>query len=285
MLGTLGHAIHSVDGTSDVGGVRSGFGANDGLIFGSLFMTRIVYLALYILVCIKIPLARVMLSKYAAAFAITSIMFLVATVAENEAVRVGFWIAALVIELLMYPVALMTPHEYQLTVNTAHLLERNQLWVILILGESIISLASADHTRTIQYYIVVLSAFLITYWLLLYYMKSQHLFDERAEEHALDHSPLLAFIFDTLQLAITTGGCGGGGRNVEPADAAHVIPKAHYSLLRVFHDLPQLTLPIIHLSTGMLIMAVGFKLAIQYAGTASSGECAAKQEHNLGTNA
>lgn len=69
----------------------------------------------------------------------------------------------------------------------------------------VISLSSAKHTRTWEYYAVVVCAFLITYWLMLYYNKSQHLFDERAEEHALDHSPGLAFIFDTLQLGITSG--------------------------------------------------------------------------------
>jgi hypothetical protein len=55
----------------------------------------------------------------------------------------------------------------------------------------------------------------------------QHLFDERAEEHALDHSPLMAFFFDLFQLIITSG---------------------------------------------MLIMAVGIKLAIEYSGSDFRGE-------------
>lgn len=115
MLGTLGHAIHAIYETS--AGLVSGFGRNDILIFGSLLLTRVAFFVIYLFVCLRIPLARPMLSKYAAAFAISSVLFLVATVVPYMTVTVGFWIAALVLELLMYPIALMTPHEYQLTVR------------------------------------------------------------------------------------------------------------------------------------------------------------------------
>ena len=219
MLGTLGHAIHAVEQPSATS-VESGFGENDGLIFGSLFLTRLSFLLLYIIIMLRLPLTRPMLLKYVAVFLATTLLFLTAAVCNDSTTAFVLWIVASVFELLMYPLALLTPHEFQLTVNTAHLLERNQLWVILILGESIISIASAQHARNAEYYVVVVAAFLLIYWLMKFHLKSQHLVDERAEEHALDHSPFLAFMFDTLHLIITSG---------------------------------------------MLIMAVGVKLAISYA--------------------
>eukprot|EP00045_Choanoeca_perplexa_P016773 m.230725 g.230725 ORF g.230725 m.230725 type:complete len:955 (-) comp17355_c0_seq1:2691-5555(-) len=225
MLGTLGSAIHAVDETAS--SLQSGFGENDALIFGSLLMTRLSFLIVYSAICVRIPLTRPMISKYIVFFSISSMFLLAATAADNTRVSRIMWLLTLVLELSMYPLSLVsTPHEFQLTVNTAHLLERNQLWVILILGESIISIASAQHTRDADYYVTVICAFLIVYWLMRFHILSQHLFDERAEEHALDHSPLMAFVFDTLQLFITSG---------------------------------------------MLLMAVGIKLAIQYSGDQALG--------------
>lgn len=42
----------------------------------------------------------------------------------------SFWPSSLLVEFLMYPLGLLTKYEYQLSVNTAHLLERNQLLVM-----------------------------------------------------------------------------------------------------------------------------------------------------------
>lgn len=105
------------------------------------------------------------------------------------------------------------------------MMERNQLWVILILGESsefaedrrdsifynplplpqVISIATSDHTPNLRYYVAVVAAFLLTYWLFIVHLKSQNLYDTSAEQHAFEHSPWLNFIFDVLQLLITYG--------------------------------------------------------------------------------
>eukprot|EP00049_Salpingoeca_infusionum_P025771 m.21646 g.21646 ORF g.21646 m.21646 type:complete len:933 (-) comp8310_c0_seq1:632-3430(-) len=202
MLATLGHAIHAIDESPT--GLISGFGLNDGVIFGSLSLCRLCFIITYGAVCWKIKLARPMISKYIMIFALSALLMLVAAVVPSRSAAIATWCAALFLELIMYPIALLTPHEYQLTVGTAHILERNQLWAVLILGESIIGIITAPHTRSVEYYTVVVLAFLCVYWLMIYYNKTQHLIDEKAEEHAIDHSPILAFMFDALQLIITS---------------------------------------------------------------------------------
>lgn len=51
----------------------------------------------------------------------------------------------------------------------------------------------------------VVAAFLLTYWIFIVHMKSQNLYDANAEQHAFEHSAVLAFIYDILQLLITFG--------------------------------------------------------------------------------
>lgn len=232
MIGTLGHAIHTVVATDSK--MTSGLGRKDARIYGSMFMTRISLFAIYFVVCIKIPLARRMLSVFVAILGVSTILYLVATVTATREAGLIIWLIATLLELLMYPIALLTPHEHRLTLNTSHLLERNQLWIILVLGESIISISTSQLTNEVEYYIVILGCFLITYLLMVFHLKSQHMIDGRAEKHVINHNAILSFVFDILQL-ISTGGmlvmAVGVKFAVQYANRPHLYERQHAWLL------------------------------------------------------
>lgn len=116
MLGSLGNVIHSVV-VNDDGTVSAGFNSSGGYVYGSLLLTRLSFFVLYLAICIMFPVTRPMLSKYVLVFGISCTLLLIATTPVPVHVATANWIAALSVEVLMYPLALITPHEHQLTVR------------------------------------------------------------------------------------------------------------------------------------------------------------------------
>lgn len=91
------------------------------------------------------------------------------------------WIASVSHDVLLSltPAALLFRRRAskRLPINVEHNIERNELWVILILGETVIQLVSvkpAELTQlTFEYYAVVAVCFSMAYLLLQIYIKGQ----------------------------------------------------------------------------------------------------------------
>eukprot|EP00050_Salpingoeca_kvevrii_P017150 m.62213 g.62213 ORF g.62213 m.62213 type:complete len:529 (+) comp7391_c0_seq1:197-1783(+) len=213
MLGSLGIAIHAVDESQAADKCDkahlSGFDTNQLGIFFSILVTRVTLCAVYIMIAVQIPLAR-MVRFYVVALAISSV-FVLACAFIDLGIAYTLWSIALVMELLMYAVALhMTPKHFRMSVNMEHALERNQLWVILILGEGILSLVGAPHKGGfgVEYYFCEIFSFVIVYLLMKIHTRSQLEYDVTADEHALESSAAWGVAFDATQLLITAGMLG-----------------------------------------------------------------------------
>eukprot|EP00049_Salpingoeca_infusionum_P000795 m.42412 g.42412 ORF g.42412 m.42412 type:complete len:642 (+) comp10688_c0_seq1:180-2105(+) len=78
------------------------------------------------------------------------------------------WLA-LLFEILMYSTEIIfLPSTERIAIRPHHILERNHLWVILVLGESIISLVTTSHdgnSSEWRYYATVLCGFTLVYFL------------------------------------------------------------------------------------------------------------------------
>eukprot|EP00051_Salpingoeca_urceolata_P023041 m.386716 g.386716 ORF g.386716 m.386716 type:complete len:569 (+) comp20056_c2_seq1:331-2037(+) len=209
MLGTLGVGVHSVDDRLTTGD-NHGFDVHLLGLFLSILMTRVALLATYTLICWQVPLARPMISKYVFCLAVSSVLAIAAAASGSAQVAVIIWSIACALEMLMYPLGLLTPKVYRMTVNMEHALERTQLWVILVLGEAVIALVSSSHGGDFgaSYYWTTILGFLIVFCVLKIHIRSQLEYDVTADEHALEESAAWAVLFDLSQLMITAGMVG-----------------------------------------------------------------------------
>ena len=178
-------------------------------IFSYLAMTRGVMLFFYVAIYYQIPRARHVVRIYVVVFAIsTAFGIVVASLAEGSVGRV-LWPISIVLELGMYPLSIygVAPAN-QLAINVEHNIERNQLWVILILGETVIQLINVKPSTGIltwEFYLCATLSFSITFVLLLLYLYSQPMHRIGMDTHALDCSASRGFLWMFCVLMETSG--------------------------------------------------------------------------------
>lgn len=69
----------------------------------------------------------------------------------------------------------------------------------------VISIATSNHKRAVEFYIGTISAFLLVFWIFVYHVRIRKMYDKAAEQHAMEHLPMVSFIYDIMQLLITFG--------------------------------------------------------------------------------
>ena len=99
-------------------------------------------------------------------------------------------------ELGMYALTALNPRN-RARVNIVHSIERNTLWVILILGESVLSVVRARMplSPSFEYYLAVFLSFLLIYNILMMYMDLQptpNIEEEDIDQHALSTSYVMS---------------------------------------------------------------------------------------------
>jgi len=126
------------------------------------------------------------------------------------------WILSLVLEFAAYPVAhYLVSVRHQIKMAVDHMVERNELWVILILGESIVELGvtvpvladgvTLDHSNTAEYFEVLMISLVISYMLLQCYSVMQPAFQMKLDTHAYDLSNLKSMVYSASNLFATFG--------------------------------------------------------------------------------
>jgi low temperature requirement protein LtrA len=157
---------------------------------------RGLQLALYARARRHLPATRALYSRYLVFFSIGGLVWL-ASLAAPGALRYAFWTVALVADAAG-ALAMVTPGR-RVPVNTRHLADRFQIFVLIVLGESVARLISAASVRPWSVSLaVVLGAALITLtalwraWL------------ATADHHALE-SPQEIARFTAVNLPIVAG--------------------------------------------------------------------------------
>lgn len=186
---------------------------------GMVAILRFLFLTEYIFIVAFNPTARPLIKKYIAAL-FCSCALLVAAVLLNDEVSIAvLWSIALVVEIVMYPMADLTNcgsgarrKESTLPIEVEHNVERNGLWVVLILGESVISLSGATYAAydDLNYIGTVCLGFLCVFMMLNLYMHSQPEHECGMDTHACDIGVLNSLVFNLAHLGITLGLFGMG---------------------------------------------------------------------------
>eukprot|EP00052_Salpingoeca_macrocollata_P005844 m.49889 g.49889 ORF g.49889 m.49889 type:complete len:711 (-) comp15089_c1_seq1:708-2840(-) len=233
-LGTMLIAVHSDDnkGTgSDP--VNSGFdGSLTRQIFFSLLITRLTFMVLYTLIYYTLPEGRYTFSIYAWVFVVSTLLALICAVVDDLVVSTALWPIALLLESFMYSFELYVV-DFHLPINVGHILERNQLWVILIIGESIVAIVTSPHPGGFhaEYYVSIVLAFYCIYVLTDMYIGTQLEIDVSFEKHAIEKKASHV-LFNVCQLLITAGLLGmGTGIKLAVSHVADHEYKRKYALL------------------------------------------------------
>lgn len=207
MLFTLGIA-------AEVQGPKKTAGIYKTAFHVSLLCSRLVFIVIYSGCCKDVKKARPMIKVYLLFLLLSAGVCAVAIAVSDRTVRLYCTIAIAAIELMMYPLTLETVSvKSYLPINVEHLTERSELWVILILGESIISMVMLrdDVDRDTNFYLSEWFAFTISYLQLCIMMQSQpqHA-DDPLDTHALDRSARWGFMFNVAMLLGSFGIFGIG---------------------------------------------------------------------------
>lgn len=178
-------------------------------------LNRLAFIVLNCSIMFDIPKSRVVVKRYTVCFALSMCLNLISAfgVGEDRTLRSALMLIALVVELVMYPAGVVwVSKEFVLdSINVGHHLERTELWAILILGESIISLVTAeDFVPDVNFFGTVVVAFTITFLMMWLFIWSQPLHHSGFDTHAYDLSPWRSLAFNLTQLLITLGFFGMG---------------------------------------------------------------------------
>ncbi|EDQ89449.1 uncharacterized protein MONBRDRAFT_36922 [Monosiga brevicollis MX1] len=170
----------------------------------SIIMTRLSMVAVYGLTAVFAPRSRHMSVSYLIGFGLSLAFWIAAAIATSidEASGSGpsLWAVAIVLELLIYPVAALEPKN-RVPVNIWHIMERQMLWVILILGESLISIVLPELPCEcdVSVYVVVVFSLLLVYNIFQSYVTVQPDL-ETDDKHALQGRLLSCAFFITVLL-------------------------------------------------------------------------------------
>jgi low temperature requirement protein LtrA len=126
------------------------------VFFASL---RAVQVALYARARRHLPATRALYTRYLIYFGIGGAFWL-SSLAVAEPVRYGFWAAGLISDAV--GAMAMMSREHRVPLNTSHLADRFQIFVLIVLGESVARLISAAAERpwSVQLGVVLVAALL-----------------------------------------------------------------------------------------------------------------------------
>jgi low temperature requirement protein LtrA len=173
-----------------------------------LMSNRAIFLVAYVSIFFVRKETRPMLLRYIIGLTASCILLTIGGVINVESTSVYFAVGAILAELLMYPFALSIKEADKLAVNNEHLLERNHLWVILILGESIISLITTEHESfEDQFYTIEILGLTLVYFILLIHTKSKVFL---RDVHGIEYRAVPYFLTNLSLLIMTSGLLGVG---------------------------------------------------------------------------
>eukprot|EP00035_Acanthoeca_spectabilis_P010967 m.193378 g.193378 ORF g.193378 m.193378 type:complete len:622 (+) comp15183_c0_seq2:72-1937(+) len=178
--------------------------------FIAFVTNRMVLLTMYCKIMIDIPSTRDQVRIHIAMLGASVLAAIAGIAADKKAAGLSVSIIILLIEYALYPLAHVLVHETkQLQTDVHHFNERIELWSILILGESIISLVVfppeiGQHDN--ELYVTELLAFLVVYLLLQIQTLTQPTaLEADFDEHALDLSFTNACLYGFLTVPLTFG--------------------------------------------------------------------------------
>lgn len=104
-------------------------------------ISRVIFLLLYLAAWWYNPKARRMCSIYSGCFAVTALLNFIAVLVDTVDAHTTITVVVVLSELLMYPLALLlTKKSEVIGIDVEHNIERAELWAVLIMGESMMSL-------------------------------------------------------------------------------------------------------------------------------------------------
>eukprot|EP00045_Choanoeca_perplexa_P015242 m.187288 g.187288 ORF g.187288 m.187288 type:complete len:1030 (+) comp16926_c0_seq1:205-3294(+) len=166
----------------------------------SVILTRVSILGVYALTAKFAPAAEVLSKTYMIGFGLSLILWIVAAVisaqvSEDTSAVPTLWAVAMVAELLIYPVAALWPIN-RVSLNIWHIIERQMLWVIVILGESLISIVLPELPCEcdVEVYVVIGFSLLLVYNIFQSYINVQP-DQETGDLHALQGSLLTGWLW------------------------------------------------------------------------------------------
>lgn len=179
---------------------------------GSWIAARAMIVLIYATCAMPNPKARPISSCFCAALLVSISLSVIALVIDSRPAYLALSALAVLIEMSMYGMVLMLlPQQDIPTIDVEHNVERAELWAILVLGESMLSLVDgADeyyHDDDSMFYLDIALGFGVVAVLMRLYARSQpnqHGHDGM-DAHAYDVSLIKSLIFDWCQ-AILTGG-------------------------------------------------------------------------------
>ncbi len=123
---------------------------------------------------------------------------------QNVHLSLQIWSVICILELLMYPIVALWPAN-RLAINIHHSIERNTLWVVLVVGESLISLVLPYlHCECeVEHYFTLIFSFALVYNIFKMYVRVQPDFESGLEQHALQGNLLSAWIWCILHSVMT----------------------------------------------------------------------------------
>eukprot|EP00049_Salpingoeca_infusionum_P027069 m.30112 g.30112 ORF g.30112 m.30112 type:complete len:496 (+) comp9246_c0_seq1:226-1713(+) len=204
ILSTLLTAVHSIQEKES--GLTNVSEEHGEMVYLNIAVTRVIFAATYLWVQTKQRQGKRLLRRYAVCLVISMVCAVTAAFYADGAAY--FWAFGLLVEGIMYPLGYAIGGDEQIAINSAHILERNHLWVILILGESIISLITTAHdTFSWHFYVAVVLGFMLVYTLFQVHMTSAIFTLDR---HNIHQTPLGGLLMSTFLFFATAGLLGVG---------------------------------------------------------------------------
>ena len=158
--------------------------------------------------------ARSMGQVYTICFVASAAASFCAAALDDQDLYLPISALALAVELLMEPVAfLVLPASSILPIDVHHNIERAELWAIVVIGESFLSLVHGSESYfeiTFGFLTSVALGFSIVFCLMTIYSKSSPEEHTELDSHAYDVSRFGSIFFDKFQLLTTLGLFGTG---------------------------------------------------------------------------
>ena len=161
-------------------------------------VSRVIFLAIYALAAVRIKEARKFSLIYVTSYGISIVLSATVAILAKSAAGVSYHtalalsIVAVVVELLTYMAPVVfTSKEERPPIDVEHQIERSELWCILVLGESMLSIVttvvpSANQQLAHGTYGIAICSFTVVYVLMKVYMASQPHAHSGLDTHAHD---------------------------------------------------------------------------------------------------
>lgn len=185
IIGPLGLAAHAIsEGIGKESKATAVGTLSDHRIASSIFLLlpRLAFLIIYANIWVftdpvndSFPQSRRRQSGiFCVGFIITTSLCIAMACVEDSSAVLAMWITLDVIEVLLYPIAALTIKPImQWKVAPAFAKERDTLWVLLVLGETVLSLGMYGQTKDVDYYLNLFLGFFLIYSILRLFLLSQ----------------------------------------------------------------------------------------------------------------